>query len=595
MSTDLEKQNMRIRCDIRIINNKRMKCLSIMFLILISIILLIDNNNRVTGLWQTNNAYKLLCYIHISYFCIAVYGILITYLDKESQKEIYLQVNLFLGLNMSSLLSGWVSPYLNGQISVYIICCLCISILFSLRPSYSSLLFIQSYLLLIVGLYINQTNLETFQANLMNASLVFPMALFISIILYRYTERELYNKYNLEWLVKERTSELLNANKLLKSETSEREQMQTEKIEQLTKYLTLEAELSRSNQFIADIIKNMPDGFFAIDKNWQITYINRAGNIAFAKSHAELAGKIITELCWVTDTVLNHFYEVLTEKKSVSFEFLSKELGDKWLEVRAYPMESGLTCYLRDITSRKITEYELARLDRLYLVGQLASGLAHEIRNPLTVVRGYLQLLGSKSMFGDQKSTFELMISELDRANAIITEFLSLAQIKQADLKTMNLNEILNNLYPLLSADATNQNKQIHLLPGEIPDLQLNCKEISQMVLNLVRNGLESMDAGRSLTIKSFGEDNMVALEIIDEGCGIPQENLNKLGTPFFTTKNYGTGLGLATSYRIAESHNAKIRVLSSSTGTSFCILFPIPEPGQDASKSEAELHSFSA
>ncbi|WP_242865665.1 ATP-binding protein [Desulfosporosinus sp. HMP52] len=441
----------------------------------------------------------------------------------------------------------------------------------------------------------NQTNLETFQANLMNASLVFPMALYISIILYRYTERELYNKYNLEHLVKERTSELLRANNLLKAETSQREQMQREKIEHLTKYLTLEVELSRSNQLIADIIKNMPDSFFAIDKNWQITYINRAGEITFAKSHAELVGKTITELFWVTDTVLNHFYEVLTEKKSVSFEFFAKDLGDKWLEVRAYPMESGLTCYLRDITSRKITEHELARLDRLYLVGQLASGLAHEIRNPLTVVRGYLQLLGSNSAFGDKKSAFDLMISELDRANAIITEFLSLAQIKQTDLKTMNLNGILTNLYPLLSADATNQNKQIQLLLGEIPDLRLNCKEISQMVLNFVRNGLESMDAGRSLTIKSFREDNMVALEIIDEGCGIPQENLNKLGTPFFTTKDYGTGLGLATSYRIAESHNAKIRVLSSSTGTSFCILFPIPEQGQDASKSEAELHSFSA
>lgn len=587
LNADLEKQNIKIRWDISIINNKRMKYLSIVFLVLISLILIIDNNNRITGLWTNNHAYKLLFYIHISFLLLATYGILISYLAKSSQKDIYLFIYLFLGLNMNTLLSGWVSPYINGQISVYIISCFCIPILFSLRPRYSIALYLQSYLLLICGLYINQTNLETFQANIMNASLVFPIALFISIMLFRHTEKECFYKYNLEYLVKERTSELVNANSSLKLEISERERMQTEKIEQLTKYLALEAELSHSNQLIADIIKNMPDGFLAIDKNFQITYINRAGEITFAKSRDELVGHKMTKLFRATETVLIHFHEVINEKRSVTFEFYSKDLGSKWFEIRAYPMEGGMTCYFRDVTSRKITENEIARLDRLNLVGQLASGIAHEIRNPLSVVRGYLQLLGEKPAYVEQKSTFDLMISELDRANSIITEFLSLAQMKQTDLKTKNLNEILNSLYPLLEADAFNQNKQICLVQGDIPVLKLNGKEISQMVLNLVRNGLESMGERRSLTIKSYVENNTVGLEIIDEGCGIPQENLNKLGTPFFTTKDYGTGLGLATSYRIAESHNAKIRVNSSSSGTSFCILFPIPEQGQDEGEGE--------
>ena len=241
-----------------------------------------------------------------------------------------------------------------------------------------------------------------------------------------------------------------------------------------------------------------------------------------------------------------------------------------------------MTCYFRDITSRKISESEIARLDRLNLVGQLASGIAHEIRNPLSVVHGYLQLLGEKPAYVDRKSTFDLMISELDRANAIITEFLSLAQIKQTELKFKNLNEILNNLYPLLEADALNQNKQICFVQGDIPNLKLNGKEISQMVLNLVRNGLESMEERGALNILSYVEDNRVVLEIEDQGCGIPKENLNKLGTPFFTTKDYGTGLGLATSYKIAESHNAKISVNTSSSGTTFRIHFPLPEETEE-------------
>ena len=195
----------------------------------------------------------------------------------------------------------------------------------------------------------------------------------------------------------------------------------------------------------------------------------------------------------------------------------------------------------------------------------------------MTTVRGYLQLLGAKPGYAAQKSTFDLMISEVDRANAIITEFLSLAQTKQMELEPKNLNTILNNLYPLIEADTFTQNKQIRFIPGELPDLELNAKEISQLVLNLTRNGLESMEETGSLTIKSYVEDNKVVLEIADEGCGIPPGFISKVGTPFFTTKDTGTGLGLASCYKIAESHNAMIRIDSTPSGTTFFILFPFP------------------
>jgi len=581
VNTISKSQSIKIRCDISMLNNTRMKYVSIVVFILVSLLLVVDNNNRVTGLWNRNYGYKLLFYIHIGYLLLATFGILINSLTK-TQRDIYLYTFIFLALNLSAILSGWVSPYVPGGISVYIISCFCIPILFSIRPIYSIVLYLQSYLLLIGCLYVNQTDLENLQGNIINASIVLPLAIFSSIILLRYSEKEYFYKYNLEDLVEARTSELLKANNSLGLEISERERMQTERIEQLTKYLTLEAELSRSNQLIADTIKNMPDVFFAIDRNWQITYINRAGEIGFSKSRDELVGKKMTELYRFSDTVLLHFHEVLDENRSVTFEFISETIGNKWFEVRAYPIESGMTCYFRDITSRKVSESEIARLDRLNLVGQLASGIAHEIRNPLSVVHGYLQLLGEKPAYVDRKSTFDLMISELDRANAIITEFLSLAQIKQTELKSKNLNEILNNLYPLLEADALNQNKQICFVQGDIPNLKLNGKEISQMVLNLVRNGLESMEERGTLNILSYVEGNRVVLEIEDQGCGIPKENLNKLGTPFFTTKDYGTGLGLATSYKIAESHNAKICVSTSSSGTTFCINFPLPEETEE-------------
>jgi len=346
--------------------------------------------------------------------------------------------------------------------------------------------------------------------------------------------------------------------------------------------------LLESQKQMAIILESMTDCFLAIDSDWHCTYINRAGEITSGKSRDELLGKKITDLTEViifNDTALKHYHEVMGEKRVANFEILADALGNKWLEVSAYPTETGMTCYFRDITSRKKAEIEIARLDRLNLVGQLAAGIGHEIRNPMTTVRGYLQLLGTKPEYEAKKSTFDLMISEIDRANSIISEFLSLAQTKQSSLESQNLNDILNHLYPLLEADTFTQNKQINFISEDIPNLELNAKEISQMILNLTRNGLEAMQERGSLTLKSYLEDNNVVLEIADEGDGILPEDISKVGTPFFTTKESGTGLGLATCFKIAESHNAKIHIDSSTSGTTFFILFPIPEMEQEESE----------
>ena len=299
----------------------------------------------------------------------------------------------------------------------------------------------------------------------------------------------------------------------------------------------------------------------------------------------ELIGRTTKELDLFVDTgkQLEHGKRIIelgrSENIEVDFRTKSGEIrhGLSWSQLLYL---DGRQCYITgliDVTEQKRIQKEMARLDRLTLVGQFAAGIAHEVRNPMTTVRGYLQLLGAKPEYTARKSTFDLMISEIDRANSIITEFLSLAQTKPTELKSQNLNDILNNLYPLLEADTFTQNKQISFIPGEIPYLNLDEREISQLVLNLTRNGLEAMGERGSLTIKSYLKDSKVFLEIADEGCGIPPELISEVGTPFFTTKDTGTGLGLTTCYRIAESHNAKIHIDSSPNGTTFLILFSIP------------------
>ncbi|MEA4925318.1 MAG: PAS domain S-box protein [Syntrophomonadaceae bacterium] len=230
---------------------------------------------------------------------------------------------------------------------------------------------------------------------------------------------------------------------------------------------------------------------------------------------------------------------------------------------------------IMDITEKKKSEVELLRLDRLNLAGEMATSIGHEIRNPMTAVRGYLQLLMQNEKYSPELEYFDLMIEELDKANLIITEFLSLAKNKLIELKPANINSIINQLLPLAQAKALLRDQQIEAELGQLPDQCLDYKEVSQLILNLVQNGLESMTAGGKITIKTYVEAENIVLAVEDRGYGIKPQDIAKLGTPFFTTKDTGTGLGLAVCYRIAAHHNAKIEVETGSAGTTFYVKFP--------------------
>ena len=419
---------------------------------------------------------------------------------------------------------------------------------------------------------------------------------------------------------------------------TEMKRMQMETTEQLTKNLKLEQDLARSNQLISDTINTMQDGFFVLDEEWNFTYVNKRVEELFLKTREELLDQSFWGVFpHAREKLFELYQQVKKDGVPATFEIFGTIHQGKWFQVTSHPYQSGLSVYYKDITEQKLSREKLMKaqeekadilesmtdcfftIDRNWQVtyinhaAEIAFGksrdellnkkitkfslndtaLLHyhevmsdkrsvtfeiisEIRNPMTTVRGYLQLMGAKPWHSAKGSTFNLMISELDRANAIITEFLSLAQAKPTELKSQDLNDILNKLYPLLEADTFNQNKQISFIPGEIPTLQLNEKEIIQLVLNLTRNGLEAMEETGCLRVESYVEDGKVVLAIADEGCGIPAENLRKVGMPFFTTKDSGTGLGLATCYKIAESHNAKIDIKSNSRGTTFFVSFPI-------------------
>lgn len=264
----------------------------------------------------------------------------------------------------------------------------------------------------------------------------------------------------------------------------------------------------------------------------------------------------------------------------ITLRLVKKDKSIIWIEQKSVPLSNdsgeciGFDCIVRDITSRKNLELDVSRLDRLNAVGQMAASVAHEIRNPMTTVRGYIQYFANKHEFISYKNQFGLMIEELDRTNLIIKEYLSLSQHRIIDLKPTYLNNVIEALYPLIKADANAANKDVELYLQHTGDLYLDEKEIRQLILNLSRNGLEAMNIGGILRIYTYSETDGVVLSIQDEGLGIPSHILENIGKPFLTTKDTGTGLGLAICYRIANRHQARIQVNSSSNGTTFLIHF---------------------
>ncbi|MBU9671832.1 GAF domain-containing protein [Planococcus sp. CP5-4] len=341
--------------------------------------------------------------------------------------------------------------------------------------------------------------------------------------------------------------------------------------------------LYAANKRVNSVIESITDGFFVLNKNWEYTYINQHHFLPKGKKADEVLGKKVWDVFPETVDTLTYteFHRAMNERVTVRFETQSDE-EDFWFEVTAYPFDDGICCMLKNIKEKKKYEKELKRLANLDLIGQMAAGISHEIRNPMTTVRGFLQLMVMNEQLEPHAAHFNLMIGELDRANAIITEFLSVGNTRTSDMKMMSLNTILDDISPLIKIDTANQNKQIHIYTQEVPELLLNHNEIRQLIINLYRNGLEAMDEGQTLTIGTYLEnENCVVLAVQDQGSGIDPAIIDKIGTPFYTTKDEGTGLGLGICYAVAARHNATITIETGPEGTIFFAKFPV-EPKSD-------------
>ncbi|MDQ0201874.1 two-component system sensor histidine kinase NtrB [Neobacillus ginsengisoli] len=291
------------------------------------------------------------------------------------------------------------------------------------------------------------------------------------------------------------------------------------------------------------------------------TILNSASPIYDFEGRIEGAVVVISDITEIkrTEQELQHHKNHLT--KLVSEKTLELEKLNKKLQL--------------EIEERDRLQSQIRHLDQLNLVGQMAAGLAHEIRNPMTTIKGFLQFLQNNKEFENSKDIFNLMVDEMDRINDIISEFLNLSKNKRINKKKCCLNDIVLSISPLIEKNfiLSDHNFKLNLQPN-IPFAFIDENEIKQLILNLVRNGREAMSKGKTLTISTYFTDDFITLAIQDEGTGIKKELIEEISKPFFTTKPNGTGLGLPICYSIVQRHNAKIECKSTSAGTIFYVKF---------------------
>ena len=235
---------------------------------------------------------------------------------------------------------------------------------------------------------------------------------------------------------------------------------------------------------------------------------------------------------------------------------------------------------MKQFQELKNTRDQLVQADKLAVIGTMAAGIAHEIKNPLTSIQLYVLMMQKQFDDPEFRQKFNQMVpSEVDRLNKIVNDLTTFAKPAKLESEPAQINDILEKTLRLSEISFKKMNVKVLRDFGSVPNVSVNQQKMMQIFLNLIKNGAESMENGGTLTIKTYHDAfaNKVCIDIKDEGHGITDENLKKLFAPFFTTKDKGTGLGLAITRRIVEEHKGDIKVKSKvGEGTTFTVELPV-------------------
>jgi two-component system sensor histidine kinase AtoS len=328
----------------------------------------------------------------------------------------------------------------------------------------------------------------------------------------------------------------------------------------------------------------------------QITSANRAAADLYGYNIDELIGMDVTEL--VPEGKEQKFRErmrsipsgnwshkrVKRVKKDGSLIQVAMSMGPLYMGGKRH-----LLTFCRDITEQLHAEEKQQFVNQMALVGQMAAGLAHEIKNPLAGVKVSLDVLADElELAAEDKEVFARIVNEINRMEKLLKNLLNYARPPQPHFELIDLNRILeNSIKNVEMASSKKLDFAIHFeknFATELPPIDIDSAQIQQVFLNIYLNAIDAMEAeGTVTTITAMDGDDCVSIKISDTGKGISEASLEKLFTPFFTTKTKGTGLGLSICKRLVEQHGGSINVYSQiGCGTSFAITLPLTQKNRE-------------
>ncbi len=345
-------------------------------------------------------------------------------------------------------------------------------------------------------------------------------------------------------------------------------------------------ELRNKNEHYKIITEHTMDLINVFDADGKIKYSSPSHQTILGYQKGEFTQTKWTQLVHPDDLpeLIKAIEQLRRTKESLKMEFRLKNASGDYIILESYGTAvvncqgelDSIVTISRDITERKQTEEFLRKSEKLAVLGQLAAGIAHEIRNPLTSLKGFTHLLKVNAR-SEEREYYQIMLSELERINTIVGEFMMLAKPQPKNVKKNDVRRILQEAAALLEAQANLHNIQFVL--DFDSDLILDCEadQLKQVFINLMKNGMEAMEEkGGLLFIKAERFENIMTISFTDEGCGIPQDQIPNIGEPFFTTKERGTGLGMMICNKIVENHNGTLEIESEvGEGTTVKLTFP--------------------
>ncbi len=357
----------------------------------------------------------------------------------------------------------------------------------------------------------------------------------------------------------------------------------------LQNYRTIGKTLSDLSTYTSGIVDNMPNGLISLDGDGRPVMINRAARTMFGfgeKSEKHLTNHpVLKALAGEFLKDLDSGQQILEREFAVSAEdgqSIPLAVSAALVQAGAEGTEGqGAIFILRDLRQIRDLEEQVRQSEKLAAVGRLAAGVAHEVRNPLSSMRGLARFLARGMDEASREAEYlKVMVGEIDRINRVVTGLLDFARPPRPELSSVDLNDLLRHTLGLVTDDARHQGVDIieELSENSLKALADRDQTI-QAVLNVLLNGIEAMPDGGQLTVRTYTDSGQAVISIEDTGPGVEPEDRSQLFDPFYTTKKSGTGLGLALVARIMEAHHGRVVVGGQAgQGSVFSLYFCRPD-----------------